>query len=112
MDLQRKSDLIKEQIESLQLPDGSSPLHRETCVPDMGSTGSAEYVHRFECGTIGEVAQTIEVRVSERRVDVLYQDHRSCDVQILGSADQVETAIEDIIKYLETIYNSAMKQKK
>ena len=112
MDLQRQSNLVKEQIESLQLPDGSSPSHRETCAPEIDSTGSPEYVHRFDCGTVGEGAQTIEVRVSERGIGVLYHDHRSCDVQILGCADQVETAIEDIMKYLEARHNSALRQKK
>ena len=96
----------------MRLPDGSSPSYHETCAPDMDSAGSPEYVHRFDCGTTGDGAQTMEVRVSEEGIAVLYHDHGSCDVEILGCADQVETALEDIIKYLETRHNSAMRQKK
>jgi hypothetical protein len=112
MDLLRKSELVKERIENLQLPDGSSPSYCETCGPGVDTNEPLEYVHRFVCGTAGGGPQTMEVRVSESGIDILYHDHGSCNVQILGSADKVETALEEIMRYLKTRHNSSMKQKK
>lgn len=94
------------------MPDGSSPRYRETCAIDMDSTRSPEYVHRFDLGTAGEENQTIEVYVSEIDIAVLYHDQGDCDVQILGCADRVETAIEDVVKYLETKHRSATNLEK
>jgi len=108
MKLKAKSDLVRTRIESLRLSEGSSLSNPRTSL-SKDATGLPEYIHAFEHYIEGQLVQKFQAYVSKDSITLRYESCTACFQPFVGG-DQVEKAVQDLGRFLQTGYSRATGQ--